>query len=57
MSRPRAETAAAPRTSAFCQKCAFEKYGLLQKVAYRDGQWIDLRLFQRQLTTPPGSDT
>lgn len=47
----------APRTSAFCQKYVFEECGLLQKVAYRDGQWIDLRLFQRQLTTPPVSDS
>jgi phosphinothricin acetyltransferase len=50
-----AETAAAPRTSAFCQKYAFEECGLLQKVAYRDGQWVDLRLYQRQLATPCGS--
>ncbi|MEU2562309.1 N-acetyltransferase family protein [Streptomyces longispororuber] len=44
-----AQSAAAPRTDAFSRRYGFEECGLLRKVALKDGQWLDLRLYQCSL--------
>ncbi|MEU4799951.1 N-acetyltransferase family protein [Streptomyces sp. NPDC023327] len=47
-----AQTTAAPHTAAYAHRYGFEECGLLRSMAYRQGQWLDFRLYQCQLVDP-----
>ncbi|MEI5035173.1 N-acetyltransferase family protein [Streptomyces sp. S1A(2023)] len=49
------QSAVAPRTRTFARKYGFEECGLLKKVVFRNGHWLDVCLFQRQLSAPSGT--